>query len=428
MSIGRLEVGTETLLDKSKSVKTVLMQLFKGNTDIEGVDTINACYGGTNALLNAINWVESSAWDGRDAVVVAGDIAVYGQGAARPTGGAGCVAMLIGPNAPIVVEPGLRGSHMDHTYDFYKADLTSEYALVDGQYSIECYLTALDRCYQVYLGRQRRMKEGRLPASSGCSNGHRNGADANGQTNGHVDRHVNGDSKEQVSEQANGMTNGRSNDRTNDCDEKTTLDQFDFMCFHSPTTKLVMKSYGRLLYNDYVANPEGALFVDVPQELLKLSTSESLTSKVVEKTFMKLAAKRFAARVQPSTLTGTVCGNMYTASLYGSLISLLCNVTSERLQGKRIGMFSFGSGLASTMFSLRIQGSVEMMAGIINLQRRLDARRVVTPESFVNACQLREKAHLQRDFVPSGDIGSLEPQTFYLEAVDSMFRRSYRIR
>lgn len=28
-SIGRLEIGTETFLDKSKSVKTTLMQLFK---------------------------------------------------------------------------------------------------------------------------------------------------------------------------------------------------------------------------------------------------------------------------------------------------------------------------------------------------------------------------------------------------------------
>ncbi|EER37112.1 hydroxymethylglutaryl-CoA synthase [Histoplasma capsulatum H143] len=85
-SIGRLEVGTETILDKSKSVKSVLMQLFaeSGNTNVEGVDTVNACYGGTNAIFNS-------------------------KGAARPTGGAGCIAMLIGPDAPIVFEPGLRG-------------------------------------------------------------------------------------------------------------------------------------------------------------------------------------------------------------------------------------------------------------------------------------------------------------------------------
>ena len=90
-SIGRLEVGTETLLDKSKSVKSVLMQLFEpsGNMDIEGIDTINACYGGTNALFNTLNWIDSRTWDGRDAIVVAADIALYKKGPARPTGGAG---------------------------------------------------------------------------------------------------------------------------------------------------------------------------------------------------------------------------------------------------------------------------------------------------------------------------------------------------
>lgn len=66
--IGRLEVGTETLLDKSKSIKTVLMQLFEksDNYNIEGIDTTNACYGGTAALFNAINWIESSSWDGKN--------------------------------------------------------------------------------------------------------------------------------------------------------------------------------------------------------------------------------------------------------------------------------------------------------------------------------------------------------------------------
>lgn len=65
--IGRMEVGTETIVDKSKSVKSVLMQLFEssGNTSVEGVDNTNACYGGTAALFNSINWIESSSWDGK---------------------------------------------------------------------------------------------------------------------------------------------------------------------------------------------------------------------------------------------------------------------------------------------------------------------------------------------------------------------------
>jgi 3-hydroxy-3-methylglutaryl CoA synthase len=105
-SIGRLEVGTETIIDKSKAVKTVLMDLFatSGNHDIEGLDSKNACYGSTAALFNAVNWIESRSWDGRNAIVFAGDIAVYAEGGARPVGGAGACAILIGPNAPIVFE------------------------------------------------------------------------------------------------------------------------------------------------------------------------------------------------------------------------------------------------------------------------------------------------------------------------------------
>ncbi len=105
-SIGRIDVGTETIIDKSKSTKTHLMDYFAeaGNTDIEGVDSKNACYGSTAALFNAVNWIESASWDGRNAIVIGGDIAIYAEGSGRPTGGAGAVALLIGPNAPLALE------------------------------------------------------------------------------------------------------------------------------------------------------------------------------------------------------------------------------------------------------------------------------------------------------------------------------------
>ena len=87
---------------------------------LQGVDCIQACYGGTAAVQNAVNWVESRAWDGRLAVVVMADVALYDAGPARPTSGAGGVALLIGPNAPLVLERGLSATHMQHAYDFYK--------------------------------------------------------------------------------------------------------------------------------------------------------------------------------------------------------------------------------------------------------------------------------------------------------------------
>ncbi|CAL5872537.1 uncharacterized protein PFLUO_LOCUS6801 [Penicillium psychrofluorescens] len=385
-SVGRLEVGTETLLDKSKSVKTVLMQLFAphGNTNIEGVDTVNACYGGTNAVFNSINWLESSAWDGRDAVVVCGDIALYAKGAARPTGGAGCVAMLIGPDAPIVFEPGLRASYITHAYDFYKPDLSSEYPVVDGHYSLKCYTEAVDACYKAYDAREKVLKAQ-----------HQNG------TNG---------------------TNGVADE------SKTPLDRFDYILYHAPTCKLVQKSYGRMLYNDYVSNPTHPAFGEVAPELHDMEYEKSISDKAVEKTFMGLTKKRFAERVQPGLQVATQCGNMYTATVYAGLAALLSNVQFDPSESKRIGLFSYGSGLASSMFSAKIVGDVSPMVEKLDLHNRLDARKVLEPKAYDDMCQLREHAHLQKNFKPTGSTETLQSGTYYLTEVDDMFRRKYEIK
>lgn len=306
------------------------MQLFGDNTNLEGVDNVNACYGGTSAFLNSVNWIESSAWDGRDAIVVAGDIALYAKGNARPTGGAGAVAMLVGPDAPIVLEPGLRGTYMEHAYDFYKPDLTSEYPVVDGQFSLTCYTKALDASYRDYCKR-----EAKLAGST-------NGADS----------------------------------------AKTSLDRFDYLAFHAPTCKLVQKSYARLLYHDYLANADVPAFAEVAPELRDMDYEKSLTDKVVEKTFLGLTKKRFQERVNPAIQVATLCGNMYCASVWGGLISLLSFVDAKALEGKRVGLFSYGSGLAATFLSFRINGSVENIAKTLNIPSRLESRRAVPPETY----------------------------------------------
>ena len=37
---------------------------------------------------------------------------------------------------------------MQHAYDFYKPNLSSEYPTLDGKLSIQCYASALDTCYR----------------------------------------------------------------------------------------------------------------------------------------------------------------------------------------------------------------------------------------------------------------------------------------
>ncbi|KAJ3415713.1 hypothetical protein HDV05_004391 [Chytridiales sp. JEL 0842] len=371
--IGRLEVGTETIIDKSKSVKTVLMQLFEesGNFDIEGIDSKNACYGGTNALFGALNWLESSYWDGRYALVVAADIAVYKNGSARPTGGAGAVAMLLGRNAPIVFDQGLRSTFMEHVWDFYKPDLHSEYPEVDGALSNQCYIKAVDRC-----------------------------------TNGYANKlaKLTGKTDTPITEAA------------------------DFFLFHSPYTKLVQKSFARIAFTDYLRNPTDPRFAHIPAaKFAHLKLEDTYTDKEVEKFFVEHTKPSHAQKVLPGLLASKNCGNMYCGSLYGGLASLLSEVSSADLQGKRVIMFSYGSGMSASMFSFTVKGSTEHMHKRLLLKERLEARTKVSPGDYDQIMQLREKTHNVRDYVP---VSVVEESGFWkgsyvLAEVDGKFRRRY---
>ena len=93
---------------------------------------------------------------------------------------------------------------MAHVYDFYKPDLSSEYPTVDGPLSIECYLGALDRCYQLFCKKEEKR----------------------------------------------------------DC--LVSLDHFDYFCFHTPYCKLVQKSLARLHLNDFLRTDQvNEKFVDL---------------------------------------------------------------------------------------------------------------------------------------------------------------------
>ncbi|KAI9464723.1 hydroxymethylglutaryl-coenzyme A synthase C terminal-domain-containing protein [Boletus coccyginus] len=381
-SIGRLDVGTETIIDKSKSVKTTLMDLFaeSGNFDIEGVDSKNACYGSTAALFNAVNWIESTSWDGRNAIVVAGDIAIYAEGAARPAGGAGACAILIGPNAPVAIEP-IHGNHMTNTYDFYKPKLDSEYPEVDGPVSVTTYISALDASYARFREKTARAKKLHL---------------ANGHANGNPD-------------------NGFS------------LDDVDYAVFHAPYGKQVQKGFGRLFYNDFINSPSAPQFANVPSPdtILATSYTASLTDKNLEKTFIAASKPAYSKKVEPVMHCSKRLGNMYTASLYGCLASLLSSVEPAELKGKRLSMFAFGSGCAASFFTLRVKGDTSEIREKMDLLKRLASMKVVPCQEYVDALALREKNHNAVNYTPGGSVDNIWPGNFYLESVDSKFRRKY---
>lgn len=371
--VGRLEVGTETLVDKSKSTKTHIMELFGSNSNVEGVTSINACYGGTAAILNSLAWIESSAWDGRYAMVVCGDIAVYAPGPARPTGGCGAVAMLIGPDAPLPFSLQ-RHSHAESCWDFYKPEMHSEYPAVDGHLSNTIYLRSVDVCYNAFLNK--------TTPSGG-------------------------------------------------------VDTFDYMCFHSPYNKLVVKSVGRLLYNDFIRNPTGcdpqlakALGQWHPDQI---APSTTYADRGLDTALKKLSADVYASKCAPSAALSKEIGNSYTGALWMNLVSLVHNVRAD-LVGKRIFMFSYGSGSLATAIGVyprqpsaaqNPQFTCEAIAETIDLQNRLSARTEATPAEFTATLMLRETSHGTAPYVPTESLETLSPGAFYIDEINSSHHRIY---
>lgn len=363
--VGRLEVGTETLVDKSKSTKTSLMRLFgEANGDIEGVDTINACYGGTNALFNCLHWMSSPSWDGRYAIVVCGDIAVYEQGPARPTGGAGAIAMLIGPKAPIgfnLADP--RATHMEDVYDFYKpiGHHASEYPQVDGHLSNTCYHRSIDRCVE------------RLAKK--CALKHKHDFD---------------------------------------------IRNFDHAIFHYPYGKLVQKSYGRYLWNQHrlFRNVDDSLnkFLDLPEE-------DTYGNRELDKLCNQIAD--YDNKVLPSTRLGREIGNIYTGSLYAGLMSLV-EEKGKDLDGERAILFSYGSGSAATMFSttFRDESKLEKLRQMGDVDRILQDREEVDPVEFTETLKQREQVYGTYPIqVPKSE--RMRSGAYYLTSVDNLGRRQY---
>eukprot|EP00850_Spirogloea_muscicola_P003878 SM000016S01866 [mRNA] locus=s16:344893:348687:+ [translate_table: standard] len=322
-SIGRIDVGSETVIDKSKSIKSTLMMLFQdsGNSDIEGVDSTNACYGGTAALFNCLNWVEGSSWDGRYALAVAADSAV-----------------------------------------------------VDGRLSQVCYLQAAEKCYDTFCTKFAKTEGSQF-----------------------------------------------------------SLAAADYIVFHAPYNKLVQKGLARLAYRDFLAGRiEDPEFLAALEPFAGISQDESYTNKDLEKALMRVTKDMYLRKVGPSEILPKQVGNMYCASLFASLASLVSE-QSNQLEGKRIVMFSYGSGLASSLFSFTVRAvsstsskiSIPSIASQLDLPHLLKSRRKVSPDEFVKTMELMETRYGAHDFIPVTPNDNLRPGTYYLMQVDALYRRFY---
>jgi len=275
--IGMLLVATETGVDHSKPVSIFVHDLLGIGSRCRVYELKHACYAGTAALMTAADWVRAGGPRARRALVVAADIARYEIGSpGEPTQGAGAVAMLVGPEPRALLLSEQSGTYAGNVHDFWRP-LDRREAIVDGKYSVECYLDALAGALGAYRGLERPA----LGAGEALS------------------------------------------------------DRLARLLYHTPFPKMAMKAHRRLLEVDWGA------------------AGRALGEDAATASYGELAA--------PGLTAVSRVGNTYTASLYLCLAALL-EAEGRTLAGRRLGLFSYGSGCCAEFFTGTVPRAVESVA------------------------------------------------------------------
>ncbi|ACY16890.1 hydroxymethylglutaryl-CoA synthase family protein [Haliangium ochraceum] len=149
--IGLLAVGTESAVDMSRPLSAFVAQELELRGDLRSYEVKHACYGGTLALRQALEWRLSGASRGKAALVIAADVSLYEPGdPGEATQGAGAVAMVV--EAPRVAQVAAESyAFAEPAFDFWRP-VGRDFPLVEGALSLDCYKRATERCFRQWVG------------------------------------------------------------------------------------------------------------------------------------------------------------------------------------------------------------------------------------------------------------------------------------
>jgi hydroxymethylglutaryl-CoA synthase len=149
--IGLIAIGTESAKDMSRPLSAWVADELGLSGAIRSYEVKHACYGGTLALRQALEWKWSGAGAGKAALVIASDVALYARNdPGEPTQGAGAVAMII--DEPLVAEISPTSFPFSKpAFDFWRP-VGEAFPSVDGQLSLNCYREAVAECFGNLIG------------------------------------------------------------------------------------------------------------------------------------------------------------------------------------------------------------------------------------------------------------------------------------
>ena len=140
--------ATESGIDQSKSAGIFVHRLLGLSPRCRTIELKQACYSGTAAVQLAKDFVR--AHPEKKALVIAADIARYDlESPGEATQGCGAVALTISAQPRMLSLDDASGYYTEDVMDFWRPNYRSE-ALVDGKYSTQVYMRALEACWAQY--------------------------------------------------------------------------------------------------------------------------------------------------------------------------------------------------------------------------------------------------------------------------------------
>jgi 3-hydroxy-3-methylglutaryl CoA synthase len=153
----------------------------------------------------------------------------------------------------------------------------------------------------------------------------------------------------------------------------------------------------------------------------------------LEKKEQEVLANCFSAewseKTLPSTQLSTETGDIYTGSLYQNLASALATapepfrVASSLTEPMRVLLFSYGSGVASSIFILKVNSKLQGLNLMIS--DCLKERVKQSPRNFSLSLREREENISKVQFKPKFDPSLVRNNSFVLGGVDELGRRVY---
>ena len=360
--IGRIYLGTESALDASKPTSTyaigVLEEILENkfgprcfkNCDV--VDLTFACVGAVDALQNCNDWVLNG--DGRKAIVVASDLAKYElESTGEYTQGAGAVALLIKKDPSIMSITNIWGVATKSVGDFFKP--------------------------RRIFNKQKVLKETAKLFGKEISNDqaleilNQNNSEFWSLSNYNFEVH-----KEEP------IFEGQF---SNECYQERIFEALDHF-IEQKNTNILMEWKHLIFHLPYAYHGRRMVvekwtsWLDENNKLDELIDEIGEVKQGDKNAWIRLASKSklyndfILDRIAPGEKASSEIGNMYTASIFMSLLSTLDNALKNNIElsNNKIGFISYGSGSKAKIFEGTVENNWKIKLKSSKLFENLDRR------------------------------------------------------